>query len=50
MGVAVATILTTFISIFTINFSVLIAVLVGVIFMQVIFLNIMRTSRPTFAM
>ena len=50
MGVAVATILTTFISIFTINFSVLIAVLVGVIFMQVIFLNIMRTSRPMFAM
>ena len=50
MGIAVATILTTFIAIFTINFSVLIATLVGMIFLQVIFLNIMRSSRPTFAM
>ncbi len=49
MGLAVATILTTFISIFTINFTVLLAALAGIAFMQIIFLNIMRTSRPVFA-
>ncbi|MDE1824834.1 MAG: type II secretion system F family protein [Candidatus Micrarchaeota archaeon] len=50
MGIAVAVILTTFISIFTINATTLIAALVGIFFLQMVFLNIMRTSRPTFAM
>lgn len=50
MGIAVATILTTFISIFTINVTVLALVLIGVAILQVIFINIMRSSRPVFAM
>ncbi|MGC8662272.1 MAG: type II secretion system F family protein [Candidatus Micrarchaeia archaeon] len=50
MGIAVAAILTTFISIFTIDDSTLIFALVGIFFLQLIFLNIMRSSRPTFAM
>ncbi len=50
MGVAVGIILTTFISLFTINFALLIGVLVFILFIQIIFLNIMRSSRPTFAM
>ncbi len=50
MGIAVAAILTTFISIFTVDESTLIFALVGILFLQLIFLNIMRSSRPTFAM
>ncbi|MGC8699429.1 MAG: type II secretion system F family protein [Candidatus Micrarchaeia archaeon] len=50
MGIAVAAILTTFISLFTVNESTLIFALVGIFFLQLIFLNIMRSSRPTFAM
>ncbi|MEM0124387.1 MAG: type II secretion system F family protein [Candidatus Micrarchaeaceae archaeon] len=50
MGIAVLAILTTFISLFTIDASTLLFVLVGITFLQVIFLNIMRSSRPTFAM
>ncbi len=50
IGVAVATILTTFISLFTVTFSTLIFILVGIFFLQLVFLNIMRTSRPTFTM
>ena len=50
MGIAVMAILTTFISIFTVDQTTLIAALVFIFFLQVIFLNIMRTSRPTFAM
>jgi len=50
MGIAVAAILTTFISLFTIDESTLIFTLVGIFFLQLIFLNIMRSSRPTFAM
>ncbi len=49
MGIAVAAILTTFISLFTVNETTLAFALVGIIFVQVIFLNLMRTSRPSFA-
>ncbi len=50
MGIAIATILTTFISIITINFAVLEAALVGLVFLQIIFLQMIRSSRPVFAM
>lgn len=50
MGIAVAAILTTFISLFTVDESTLIFALVGIFFLQLIFLNIMKSSRPTFAM
>ncbi|MGI0141333.1 MAG: type II secretion system F family protein [Candidatus Micrarchaeales archaeon] len=50
MGIAIAAILTTFINIFTVNQTTLIAALIGIFFLQIVFLNIMRTSRPTFAM
>ncbi len=50
MGIAVAAILTTFISIITINSTILLLALVGIIFLQVVFLNIMRSSRPIFSM
>lgn len=50
MGIAVATILTTFISIFQINTAILEAALVGLIFMQLVFLQLIRGSRPSFAM
>lgn len=50
MGIAVLAILTTFINLFTVDESTLIFALVGIFFLQIIFLNIMRSSRPTFAM
>ncbi len=50
MGVAVITILTTFIAIFTVNMTVLEAAIVGIIFMQVIFLQLIRGSRPVYTM
>ena len=50
MGIAVAAILTTFISLFTVDNNTLLFALVGIFFLQLIFLNIMRSSRPTFAM
>lgn len=50
MGIAVAAILTTFINIFSITNSTLLAAIVGIFFLQIVFLNIMRGSRPTFAM
>ncbi|MDE1870192.1 MAG: type II secretion system F family protein [Candidatus Micrarchaeota archaeon] len=50
MGIAVAAILTTFINIFTVDETTLIAALIGIFALQIIFLNIMRTSRPVFAM
>ena len=50
MGIAIAAILTTFVNLFTINVSTLLMVLVGITFLQIIFLNIVRSSRPTFAM
>ncbi|MDE1851202.1 MAG: type II secretion system F family protein [Candidatus Micrarchaeota archaeon] len=48
MGIAVASILTTFIAIFTINNTTLIFVLVGIFFLQFIFLNLIKASRPIF--
>ncbi|MDE1845711.1 MAG: type II secretion system F family protein [Candidatus Micrarchaeota archaeon] len=50
MGIAVAAILTTFINIFTVDQTTLIAALIGIFALQIIFLNVMRTSRPVFAM
>lgn len=50
MGIAVMAILTTFVNLFTVDENTLIFALVGIFFLQVIFLNIMRSSRPTFAM
>lgn len=50
MGVAIAVILTTFVSVISVNDTTLIFVVVAIIFIQVIFLNLMRTSRPVFAM
>jgi flagellar protein FlaJ len=48
MGIAVLTILTTFIAIFTVNIEVLAAALVGILFLQIIFLKIIISSRPVF--
>jgi len=50
MGIAVATILTTFIAIFTVTPSILAAAIIGMIFLQIIFLQLIRSSRPVFAM
>lgn len=50
MGIAVAAILTTFINLFTVDENTLLFAVIGIFFLQVIFLNIMRSSRPTFAM
>ncbi len=50
MGIAVAAILTTFINIFTVDTSTLLFALVGIFFLQLIFMNIMRTSRPSFSL
>ncbi len=50
MGIAVLAILTTFVNIFTVDENTLIFALVGIFFLQVVFLNVMRSSRPTFAM
>lgn len=49
MGIAIATILTTFISVFTVNDALLEAAIVGILFLQVIFLQMIRGSRPAFA-
>lgn len=50
MGIAILTILTTFISIFTVNDALLEAAIVGIIFLQVVFLQMIRSSRPVFAL
>jgi flagellar protein FlaJ len=50
MGIAVVTILTTFIAIFTINSTTLEAGIVGIIFLQIVFLQLIRTSRPVFTL
>ena len=50
MFIAVAIILTTFISIITINVTVLIFVVIGIAFVQFIFLQMIRSSRPSFSM
>ena len=50
MGIAVLTILTTFISIFTVNTSFLILIIVFIGLLQVVFLNLMKSSRPVFSL
>jgi archaeal flagellar protein FlaJ len=50
MGIAVAAILTTFINIFSINGTILLLVLVFIAILQFVFLNIMRSSRPSFSL
>ncbi len=50
MGIAVITILTTFISIFTVNTTVLEFALVGIIFLQIVFLELITSSRPVFSL
>ncbi len=50
MGIAVLTILTTFISIFTVNTNFLILIIVFIGLLQVIFLNLMKSSRPVFSL
>ncbi|MCL5440620.1 MAG: type II secretion system F family protein [Candidatus Marsarchaeota archaeon] len=50
MGIAVLTILTTFIAVFTVNTTILEASLVGMIFLQIIFLKMITGSRPVFSM
>ncbi len=49
MGIAVATIITTFISIITINDTTLLLAFVGITFLQLVFLNMIRSSRPVYA-
>jgi flagellar protein FlaJ len=49
MGIAVLTILTTFIALFAVNITVLTFALVGIFFLQIIFLRLIQTSRPSFA-
>ncbi|MGC9190971.1 MAG: type II secretion system F family protein, partial [Candidatus Micrarchaeia archaeon] len=50
MGIAVVTILTTFIALFTVTTSLLAFVLVGLVFLQIVFLMMIRSSRPVFSM
>lgn len=50
MGIAVVTILTTFIAIITVTFPMLEAVLVFILFLQLIFLKMIVASRPVFTM
>ncbi len=50
MGIAIATIMSTFISIFTITPTDLAFVIVGIVGLQVIFLNIITSSRPGFSL
>jgi flagellar protein FlaJ len=50
MFIAVAIILTTFVSVITIDDTVLEFVIVGIAFVQLIFLEMIRSSRPSFSM
>jgi flagellar protein FlaJ len=50
MGIAVITILTTFIAIFTINTTILELAIVGIIFLQIVFLELIIGSRPVFSL
>ncbi len=50
MGIAVAAIMTTFISLVTIDTTTLILVLVFIVGIQVVFLNLIKSSRPSFSM
>ena len=49
MGIAVATIMTTFISIITISNTTLAMVFVGIVILQFVFLNMIRSARPVYA-
>ncbi|MGC8652115.1 MAG: type II secretion system F family protein [Candidatus Micrarchaeia archaeon] len=50
MGIAVVTILTTFIALFSVTTTLLMFVIVGLLFLQIIFLMLIRSSRPVFSM
>ena len=50
MGIAVVTILTTFISIFSVTTSVLAMILVVIFLLQIVFLRLIIRSRPIFTM
>ncbi|MEM0201021.1 MAG: type II secretion system F family protein [Candidatus Micrarchaeaceae archaeon] len=50
MGIAVAAIMTTFISLITIDTTTLILTLVFIVGIQLIFLNLIKSSRPSFSM
>ena len=50
MGIAVAAIMTTFISLVTIDTTTLILVLVFIVGIQIVFLNLIKSSRPSFSM
>ncbi len=50
MGIAVAAIMTTFISLITIDTTTLIITLVFIVGIQLIFLNLIKSSRPSFSM
>ena len=50
MGIAVITILTTFIAIFTVTTVTLEAAIVGIFFLQIVFLKLITSSRPVFTM
>lgn len=50
MGIAVVTILTTFIAIFSVDITVLEFALVGIIFLQIVFLELITSSRPVFSL
>lgn len=50
MGIAVVTILTTFIAIITVNTTILEFALVGIIFLQIVFMIMITSSRPVFTL
>jgi flagellar protein FlaJ len=49
MGIAVVTIMTTFISIITVDNTTLAMAFVGIVFLQVVFLNMIKSARPVYA-
>ncbi len=50
MGLAVATILTTFISLFRVTPQLLYIAVIAIFFLQIVFLKLITSSRPVFAM
>lgn len=50
MGIAVVTIMATFISIFPVTYILLVLTLIFVAFIQAVLLNVMRNSRPIFTL
>lgn len=50
MGIAVITILTTFIAIFSVDITVLEFALVGIVFLQIVFMEMITSSRPVFSL